>query len=252
VLNLRFFRAFRGARGWVAKKTRVRMPGPEEPALGQRSISLPSPDQARAILHKLRGDQLYIVGTLVLATGMQLGELVVLRWSSIDMEAGTLRIDQSVEQIKAGLSFSGTKAWRGGREISIPESVLTALRTHLAARERDRSALGLGRIAADGLVVPRADGSLYLPSRVAADWINLLRRLDLPEVTLEHLRHLHIGHLITSGVDLVTISRRLGQPNPAAILNTYPHLFGNADERAKAAVEELMSLVAGEEGLSES
>jgi hypothetical protein len=40
-----------------------------------------------------------------------------------------------------------------------------------------------------------------------------------------------------SGVDIVTVSRRLGHGNPSITLTVYAHLFSNTDERAADVVE---------------
>jgi integrase len=39
------------------------------------------------------------------------------------------------------------------------------------------------------------------------------------------------------GVDVVTVSRRIGHSSPTVTLNVYAHLFGDTDERASTAVE---------------
>ena len=56
-------------------------------------------------------------------------------------------------------------------------------------------------------------------------------------MTLHALRHTHASQLIASGLDIVTISRRLGHGSPTITLSVYAHLFGNTDERTAAAVE---------------
>lgn len=62
----------------------------------------------------------------------------------------------------------------------------------------------------------------------------------MPTVTLHALRHTHASQLIAAGLDVVTVSRRLGHSNPTVTLNVYAHLFGNTDERA--AAEAIMSV----------
>jgi integrase len=56
-------------------------------------------------------------------------------------------------------------------------------------------------------------------------------------VTFHALRHTHVSQLIAAGLDVVTVSRRVGHSNPTVTLSLYAHLFGNTDERAAAAVE---------------
>ena len=43
--------------------------------------------------------------------------------------------------------------------------------------------------------------------------------------------------LIAAGVDILTISRRLGHANPTITLSVYGHLFSNTDDRAAQVIE---------------
>jgi integrase len=56
-------------------------------------------------------------------------------------------------------------------------------------------------------------------------------------VTLHGLRHTHVSQLIAAGLDVVSVSRRIGHSNPTVTLGVYAHLFGNTDEKAAAVVE---------------
>jgi len=51
------------------------------------------------------------------------------------------------------------------------------------------------------------------------------------------LRHTHASSLIAAGIDILTISRRLGHANPKITLSVYGHLYGNTDGKAAQAVE---------------
>lgn len=50
-------------------------------------------------------------------------------------------------------------------------------------------------------------------------------------------RHTHASHLTASGLDALTISRRLGHGSPMITLGVYGHLFSNMDDRAAQVVE---------------
>src|SRR5262245_22837462 len=54
--------------------------------------------------------------------------------------------------------------------------------------------------------------------------------------TLHSLRHTHASTLIASGLDVLTVSRRLGHGSAALTLNVYGHLF-KPDDRAAAIME---------------
>jgi integrase len=46
-------------------------------------------------------------------------------------------------------------------------------------------------------------------------------QLGMPDVTFHALRHSHASQLIDGGVDVVTISKRLGHANPTVTLAIY-------------------------------
>jgi integrase len=54
--------------------------------------------------------------------------------------------------------------------------------------------------------------------------------------TLHSLRHTHASTLIASGLDVLTISRRVGHGSPALTLTVHGHLF-TPDDRAAAIME---------------
>ena len=60
--------------------------------------------------------------------------------------------------------------------------------------------------------------------------------VGIPAVTFHALRHTHASQLIDQGVDIVTISKRLGHAKPDVTLRVYAHLFQKDDAKAAAAI----------------
>jgi hypothetical protein len=58
-----------------------------------------------------------------------------------------------------------------------------------------------------------------------------------------HRRHTHASKLIDAGLEVVTVSRRLGHSTPTITLSVYADMFGDTDERAAEAVEAAMAKV---------
>jgi integrase len=213
----------------------------DPPAVEQTEIEILGPDQVIEVLQGLKGRPLYPVAVVALATGMRRGELAALRWKDVDLEGGKIRVEQSLEQTKAGLRFKAPKTKAGRRTVTIPPAIAGALRTHWRLQQEHRLALGVGKAGNDDLVFARYDGSPWPPDSLTADWARTLRMLKLPIVTLHALRHTHVSQLIASGLDVVTVSRRIGHSNPTVTLTVYAHLFGDTDERAASAVETALS-----------
>jgi integrase len=59
-----------------------------------------------------------------------------------------------------------------------------------------------------------------------------MKDLGLPHVTPHTLRHTHASQLITSGIDILTVSRRLGHSSPGITLTVYGHLLSPKDDAA--------------------
>jgi integrase len=55
-------------------------------------------------------------------------------------------------------------------------------------------------------------------------------------MTLHSLRHAHASTLIAAGLDVLSISRRLGHASPVLTLSVYGHLF-KTDDRAAVIME---------------
>ena len=209
----------------------------DPPRVERAEIEILAPDEIKAVVTALRGRPLYPVAVLALATGMRRGELAARRWGDIDLEAGKVRVERSLEQTNDGLSFKPPKTKAGRRAITIPPAIIAELRAHWRQQQEQRLALGLGKACAEDLVFARADGLPWPPDSLTADWARTVRLLKLPTVTFHALRHTHVSQLIAAGLDVVTVSRRIGHGNPTVTLGVYAHLFGNTDERAAAAVE---------------
>ena len=69
----------------------------------------------------------------------------------------------------------------------------------------------------------------------------------MPPVSLHALRPTYASQLIASGMDVLTISRRLEHGSPTITLNIYGHLFGNTDDRAADVIERAFGKVLADE-----
>jgi integrase len=95
-----------------------------------------------------------------------------------------------------------------------------------------------------GLLLPKLAVGLHGAAALFVD--RCLRPLGggrdrkLPRVMFHALRHSHASALIAAGLDIVTVSRRLGHGSPAITLGVYAHIFTNADAGAALAIEAAM------------
>jgi integrase len=213
------------------------------PRVEAAEIKILREEEINGLLKKLRGRSLYMIAVLGLATGMRRGEMLALRWQDIDLAAGKLRVERSLEHTKAGgLRFKTPKTKAGRRTISIPPSIVAELQAHRKFQQERWLALGLGKIRDDALVFATWSGETRTPNALSKDWSETMAAMGL-KITLHALRHTHASQLIAAGMDVLTISRRLGHASPTITLGVYGHLFSNTDDRAAEIVEEAFSRV---------
>jgi integrase len=88
-------------------------------------------DQTRVFLDAACGQKYEALYVLSLTCGLRMGESLGLKWSDIDLDAGTLRVNRQLQRIMegGGLVFSEPKN-ASRRTIDLPQRALEALRTH--------------------------------------------------------------------------------------------------------------------------
>lgn len=215
------------------------------PKLEPRDMRILDAAEVPVVLHKLEGNRLHPIVSLALATGMRRGELLALRLEDVDLEAAALRVERSLEETNDGLRFKGPKTKHGKRTISLPATAVTVLREHRVKLLEQRLLLGLGRPEPDALLFGELDGAPRSPANLTAAWRWACKSLRLPLVSFHALRHTHASSLIAAGVDIVTVSRRLGHANPTITLNVYAHLFADTDASAATAIEKILGTGGG-------
>ena len=208
------------------------------PAVEQDEIEILAPEQIAAVLDSLRGHSLHPIVSLALATGLRRGELLALEWSDIDLDRGVLRVERSVEETKAGLRVKPPKTKRGRRNIGLPADTVAMLREHRKAQMELRLALGQG--GQPVLVFSTIEGGHLKPNGISRSWRQTCKARKLPRVQFHALRHTHASTLIRAGVDVLTISRRLGHSSASMTLDVYGHLMEGADDAAVKAIEGML------------
>jgi integrase len=103
---------------------------------------------------------------------MRRGELLALRWSDVDLDRATVRVERSVEETKAhGLCTKSPKTKSGRRNFKISDEAVAVLRAHLAEQIRIRLACGVG--GKPELVFGTLEDQLRSPDDFTSEWCRL-------------------------------------------------------------------------------
>jgi integrase len=207
------------------------------PKVPEAELTILSEDQIGSVLRHLNGRTLRPIVSFLLGTGCRRGEVLALRWKDVDWKASRVRIEHSVEQTKkGGLRFKSPKTKNSRRNVSISPWLLAELRKHHTRQQERRLSLGIGKAPDEALVFARWDGSTRAPHWLTQKFSLAVADLKI-DCTLHALRHTHVSQLIAAGMDILTISRRLGHASAAITLRVYGHLFTNTDARAAEIME---------------
>jgi integrase len=209
------------------------------PKVERRELVTLTADQSARLLEALAHSRVYWPVLIALATGMRRGEILALRWKNVDLDGGTLRVVESLEQTKTSIRFKAPKSGRH-RAITLPGYAVAELRR--LKREQAESLLALGvRQSGDTLLCCRSDGEPHQPLSLTYEFARFMRRLkDLPRVRFHDLRHSHATQLLASGIHPKIASERLGHASVGITLDLYSHVTDTMQGEAAAKLDTAM------------
>ncbi len=194
--------------------------------------------QARAFLDAARGERYEALFVLAISTGMRIGELLGLKWSDVDFDAGSLRVARTLSTAKTGPRYTTPKSGKG-RNIKLPAIAIAALRTHRAQQNAQRLALG-DAWRDEGLIFAARNGSSLDFTNITRDhFAPLLKSAGLPPIRFHDLRHTTATLLLSQGTHPKFVQELLGHASVAMTIDRYSHVLpgmGDATARALDAV----------------
>lgn len=173
---------------------------------------------------------------LFLVTGCRRGEILGIKWDKIDWNAGRVRIDTTVLYTPDRGLYEDTPKTAGSvRSLALPQETMALLRQYRrwCAQQRE-----YGEI--QGYLFARQDGTAMNPGQVN-DWMaSFARRHGLPHINPHAFRHTQASILCYCGVDVVSISHRLGHTNTSTTANIYSHVLPQAEDRIAQCITDVM------------
>jgi integrase len=188
--------------------------------------------QLQAFLEAARAHGLYEFVMLAAATGCRRGELLALTWADVDFMGRLMRVSKSLEQTREGLRVKSTKTEKP-REISLPRSAIEVLRTHRGGQVENRRLFGPDYRDDLNLVFATPEGDYLKPDTLTAKVCLLATKAGLKGASLHTLRHSHGSQLLSAGVPLPAVSKRLGHSSVYVTATVYSHAL-SMDEVAAA------------------
>lgn len=216
------------------------------PTVRRAKITLPEPSDVVRLIEAGHRSQSPLVGLflhLAAVTGARRGELIALRWDRVSLASRSMLIEHSIAQVGKETIEKDTKSHQS-RRITLDDATV-----ELLSKRRDDQLEVSRKTKVD--LLPNAfvftdsvSGSdPWKPDRVTLAFGRLCKANGIDGVRLHDLRHFAATHMLTAGVDLRTVSGRLGHADASTTLGVYSQFIQSADA---AAADVLGSLVAGD------
>ena len=178
---------------------------------------------------------------LILYTGLRRGELCGLDWDNIDLEHGIIHVVKAVLYTKnKGIYEDTTKTKQSKRAIYIPKEMVLLLKEWKIEQCKQKLSIG-DQWKECGKVFTSNDGSVMRPDTFSAWFKQFIRQNNLPDIHLHTLRHTSATLLIASGVNIATVSGRLGHASKTTTLNIYSHAIKSADVMAAEQLQNILN-----------
>lgn len=211
----------------------------EKPKVIRKDLLVWEPDYVADFLEKIKGRSRFSIAIfLAVMTGMRQGEILGLRWSDVDLENGTIQIQQTLRHDGKKL-MSGAKTAGSIRSIAISQSTIEELKEHRKMILSERVRLGEDYQNND-LVVCSEKGTPAFSTGIMKVWNKLLEETNAPRITFHDLRHTHASLLLKQGVHIKVVSERLGHSSVTITLDRYSHLLPNMQQEAAEGLDNLL------------
>ena|GEM_PF-262162 len=175
--------------------------------------------------------------------GIRQGELIAIRWSDIDFISGKVTINKQRQYISGfGEITKAPKTDSGTRYITLSATVNKMLRRLQAQQQGEFEVVG-ETWSTDCLIFTHEDGTAIHTTYPYKWFTAFLERHGLPKITYHQLRHTNASLSIAAGVDVVTLSGRLGHADKNVTLGTYSHMIQSREEQVANAMDKYYSSV---------
>lgn len=150
--------------------------------------------------------------TFLYMTGCRKGEALALNWGDINFETKILNINKNLSRRIDYNNYliTSPKNESSVRKIMLPDSLIELLKEYKQKFD--------GKLVFGG-DTPLSENKLTKRIKKYAELAGI------PRIRIHDFRHSHASYLISQGVDIVSVAKRLGHSDIKQTLNTYAHLL---------------------------
>ena len=172
--------------------------------------------------------------------GLRGAEIAGLEWKDIDFENEIISINKNTMYVNGfGIITKTTKNNSSTRVIRLPSNLVSLLKEYKVWWDEEKARHGDLWEKTDRLFIQNCGKDMS--NATISNWLKKFE-LDnnLKHVTLHGLRHTNITMQITNGVDIKTVSARVGHSDIQTTLNIYSHYTKESDKKASDLIDKII------------
>lgn len=162
---------------------------------------------------------------VAIETGLRKGELLALHWSDIDFAKDTISVKRTVDAVG---HVGEPKTAKSKRTLSVSKETLEGLQV-------------LRRPDCD-IVFSNASGDYKRASPLQYAFTTILKKAGLRHIRFHDLRHTNATLLIAKGINMKTVSERLGHSSITITMDRYTHGILEEDKKAAKVIDGLIDV----------
>jgi len=160
---------------------------------------------------------------------MRKGEILGINWTDISFEDNTIRIDKAYTRANREEFVKSPKNKSSNRVVAMPSVAMKLLDN-------------LKQVSNDSRVFPLSYSAPTQWFERIKQKYNAIHHNEIPSsMTYHGLRHTSASLLIAQGMDVKTVSARLGHTDAVTTLRIYSHYIRSRDEAASEALSALLN-----------
>lgn len=164
-------------------------------------------------------------------TALRFAEVLGLTVADIDLKNKSLTVNKTWDY-KYHTGFKAPKNSNSVRTIDIDTQTLRVIKKVI--RERKFKLL-------DQKICINTDGKLPVSATINRYLENLCDKLEIPQISFHGLRHTHASILLFKGVNIMSVSKRLGHKDVTTTQSVYLHIIKEMEERETKLITKIMT-----------
>ena len=159
-----------------------------------------------------------IIFKILFWTGLRIGEVLALTFDDINLKEKFIDVNKTISHINKKDYITTPKTLGSVRKVILPENLILDLKLYFSKFEKQK-------ISKSKRIFNLKKSQLrYILEKCSI-------QAEVEKIRLHDFRHSHASYLLFIQADITAISKRLGHDNLQTTINTYSHLYKDANKQ---------------------